>query len=147
MPAKGPGLKYSSSCSPLPLADRPRNSSWNPGAAHNASPGTARRRHVMQRSVYLAKLIGPICLVIGIGMLINGAVYRTIIGEFLHSYALIYIAGVLGMLGGLALVNAHNEWKAGWPVIITLIGWLALLGGIFRILVPQEAALIGTSMY
>jgi hypothetical protein len=101
----------------------------------------------MQRSVYLAKLIGPICLVIGIGMLINGAVYRTIIGEFLHSYALIYIAGVLGMLGGLALVNAHNEWKAGWPVIITLIGWLALLGGIFRILVPQEAALIGTSMY
>ena len=32
-------------------------------------------------------------------------------------------------------------------MIITLIGWLALLGGIFRILVPQEAALIGTSMY
>ncbi len=101
----------------------------------------------MQRSIYLAKLMGPILLVVGLGMLANGAVYRTIIEQFLHSYALIYIAGVLGMLVGLALVNAHNEWKADWRVIITLIGWVALLGGIFRILVPQQATLIGTSLY
>jgi len=101
----------------------------------------------MQRSIYLAKLIGPIMLVVGLGMLLNGAIYRAIIDQFLHSTALIYLAGLLGMLGGLALVNAHNEWKADWTVIITLIGWLALLGGIFRILVPQQAVLIGTSMY
>jgi len=101
----------------------------------------------MQRSIYLAKLIGPIMLVVGLGMLLNGDAYRIIVEQFLRSYAMIYLAGVGAMLVGLALVNAHNEWKADWPVIITALGWLALVGGTFRILVPQEVAAIGTSMY
>ena len=53
----------------------------------------------MQRSIYLAKLIGPVFVVIGIGMLVNGAVYRAMASEFLHSHALIYLAGLLALIG------------------------------------------------
>ena len=101
----------------------------------------------MQRSIYLAKLIGPIMLVVGLGMLLNGVAYRTIFEQFLRSYALIYFSGVAGMLIGLALVHAHNEWRADWRILITLIGWFALIGGIFRTLVPQEAVAIASSVY
>jgi hypothetical protein len=101
----------------------------------------------MQRSIYLAKLIGPIMLVVGLGMLLNGAAYRVIVEQFLHSYALIYLAGIAGMLIGLALVHAHNEWQSDWRVIITLLGWLSLISGIFRTLVPQEVAAIGNSLF
>jgi hypothetical protein len=101
----------------------------------------------MQRSIYLAKLIGPIMLVVGLGMLLNGAAYRTIVAQFLQSYALIYLAGIAGMLIGLALVHAHNEWPSDWRVIITLLGWLSLIGGIFRTLVPQEVAAIGSGLF
>jgi hypothetical protein len=101
----------------------------------------------MQRSIYLAKLIGPIMLVVGLGMLLNGAAYRMIVEQFLHSYALIYLAGIAGMLIGLALVHAHNEWHSDWRVIITLLGWLSLISGIFRTLVPQEIAAIGSSLF
>ena len=49
----------------------------------------------MQRSIYLAKLIGPIMLVVGLGMLLNGArLSRRSSTQFLHSYALIYLTGL-----------------------------------------------------
>jgi hypothetical protein len=97
----------------------------------------------MQRSLYLAKLIGPILVVIGLGSLLNAAIYRAMAGEMLNSIAFIYIAGVFALIAGLALVLAHNVWVAGWPVIITVLGWLGIIGGTFRILAPQQVAAIG----
>ena len=44
----------------------------------------------MSTSVFLAKLIGPILIVIGVGMLVNARVYRALAEEFLRSHALIY---------------------------------------------------------
>ena len=54
----------------------------------------------MSNSIFLAKLIGPTLLVIGLGMVINGAAYRTMAEEFLRSRALIYIAGLLALRAG-----------------------------------------------
>jgi hypothetical protein len=100
----------------------------------------------MQTSRFLAQLIGPTLLVIGIGLLVNRAGYRGMAQEFLKSRALIYIAGLLALVPGLALVLTHNVWAADWRIVITLLGWLALIGGVFRIVFPQEVTKIGTRM-
>ena len=97
----------------------------------------------MQRSIYLARLIGPVLVVIGLGMLLNGPVYRAMTTQFLHSHALIYLSGLLTLVAGLALVLAHNEWKADWRLIITVLGWLGIIGGAVRMLVPQYIETIG----
>ena len=34
-------------------------------------------------------------------------------------------------------------WRADWPVIITILGWLAAIGGAFRIIAPQGTERIG----
>ena len=104
----------------------------------------AKGQDTMQTSLYLAKLIGPTLIVIGIGMLINRDGYRDMAREFLGSRALIYLAGLFAFVPGLAMVLAHNVWAADWRVIITILGWLALIGGAFRILFPQEVTRIGT---
>jgi len=44
---------------------------------------------------------------------------------------------------GIAVVLAHNVWVANWRVIITVFGWLAMLGGIFRIVYPQLVQRVG----
>jgi hypothetical protein len=44
------------------------------------------------------------------------------------------------------MVLAHNVWAADWRIVITILGWLALIGGAFRILFPQEVTRIGTRM-
>ena len=100
----------------------------------------------MQTSYFLAKLIGPMLLVIGIGMLFNADGYRAMAEEFLKSRALIYLAGLLALVPGLAIVLTHNVWASDWRVIITVLGWLGLVGGVFRLLLPQQVSEIGTAM-
>jgi uncharacterized membrane protein len=97
----------------------------------------------MQSSVFLAKLMGPIFLAVGIGLIANAAVYKKLATEFLDSTALVYLSGVLTMAAGLALVLTHNVWALDWRVIITVLGWLLAIGGAVRIVVPQGTQKIG----
>lgn len=90
--------------------------------------------------------MGPILVVVGLTALINPKSLHDIGREFLASRALIFIGGFLALLGGLAIVNTHNIWTAGWPVIITVFGWLAVVGGILRIGFPQLTKSIGEAM-
>jgi hypothetical protein len=93
-------------------------------------------------SIFLARLIGPIFIVVAIGVLANGAVYRGLSQEFVRSPALIYLSGLFAMAAGVAVLLNHNVWAADWRVLITLFGWLAAIGGAQRIIWPQatEAA-------
>jgi hypothetical protein len=96
----------------------------------------------MDRSLFLARLVGPTLVAIALGMLINLGVYESMIAEALHTGILLYLSGLLSLLGGLAIVNLHNTWCADWRVIITVLGWLMTIGGIIRIVVPQIAVTI-----
>ena len=44
----------------------------------------------------------------------------------------VFAAGMLWFVAGLAIVRDHNRWVFRWPVLVTLIGWTALLGGLAR---------------
>jgi len=101
----------------------------------------------MERSIYLGKLIGPVFAAIGVGMLVNSAVYRVIITEGVQSPVLIYFSGMMILPVGLALVLAHNVWKSDWRTVITILGWLCVIGGTVRIICPQVAMTVGTSLY
>ena len=94
-------------------------------------------------SIFLAKLIGPIFLAVGIGLIANAAAYRKLANEFLASTALIYLSGLLTMTAGMAIVLTHNVWAADWRVLITVLGWLAAVGGALRIVMPQGTQEVG----
>ena len=98
-------------------------------------------------SRYLAKLIGPVFLAIGVGMLINAPVYRLLGDQFLQSAALIYLSGLLVLPAGIAIVLAHNVWTADWRVLITVFGWLAVIGGTARIVLPQFVQYAGGAIF
>lgn len=101
----------------------------------------------MLRSIYLAKLIGPVMIAIGLGVMLNGAAFRALAEQFLHSYALIFLAGLMTLVAGLALVLAHNLWVSDWRVIITIVGWLSVIGGFVRVVLPQQVEAIGVRMF
>ena len=92
-------------------------------------------------SVFLAKLIGPVLLVVGLGLVMNRAVYREVAEEVLRSRALTYESGLLALTAGLAIVLNHNVWTIkAWLLIITVTGWLLVLRGLLRILRPQQTS-------
>jgi hypothetical protein len=97
----------------------------------------------MQASVFLAKLIGPVFLAVGIGLIVNAATYKKLATEFLDSTALIYLSGLISMTAGVALILTHNVWVLEWRVLITVLGWLLAIGGAVRIVVPQGTQKIG----
>jgi hypothetical protein len=101
----------------------------------------------MQTSIFLAKLLGPLLVVLGVGLLVNRSVYREMAQEFLASRALIYLSGLLALLAGLAIVNVHNVWVLGWPVVITAFGWLTLFGGILWMVFPDRAKALGSAIF
>jgi hypothetical protein len=100
----------------------------------------------MQRSIYLAKLIGPVSVAMGVGMLLNAPIFRILAEQFLSSYALIFLAGLLTLTAGIALVLAHNVWVGDWRLIITILGWLSVIGGTFRIVAPNLVVRIGDAV-
>lgn len=97
----------------------------------------------MQTSIFIARLLGPALVVIGAAILLEPRAFRTLIAGFLESPALTYLAALIGLLGGLALVLTHNVWSADWRVLITLIGWITVLKTLALILLPGRMTGLG----
>jgi hypothetical protein len=100
----------------------------------------------MSNSVFIARLIGPVMLVIGLAVLVNQRAFRELAEEFLASRALLFLSGLLIMPAGLAIVLTHNIWVADGRVMITLFGWLNLIGGAVRLFAPAYVMQTGRAM-
>jgi hypothetical protein len=91
----------------------------------------------MQVSVFLARLLGPLLLLPGVGLLVNPRAFRAMATEVVGSITLVYLLGLFDFAAGLAIVLVHNVWTVNWRVLITLIGWLLLIRGAARILITD----------
>jgi hypothetical protein len=91
----------------------------------------------MQTSIFLARLIGPLLLIVGAGMLFNPGVFRTMASEVIRSVTLVYLFGLVDLAVGLAIVLTHNVWLVSWRVLITLLGWIVFIRGAVRVLIPE----------
>ena len=90
----------------------------------------------MQTSLFLARLIGPVMLVVGLAVFANLRRFRDIAEEFLASRALMFLSGLAIMPVGVAIVLKHNIWTADWRVLITIVGWLNVVSGVLRLFGP-----------
>jgi uncharacterized protein YacL len=104
----------------------------------------------MSTSKYIARLMGPLLLVLGLGMAFGLAatphVYLAMMKEFTATPGFVFMAGMLALVAGLAIVNAHNLWVADWRVIITVLGWVAVIRGIVSLLFPLRLRSVAEHM-
>jgi hypothetical protein len=98
------------------------------------------RGNLMRTSVILAALTGPTLLATAAMMLLNLDAMPAMVGELSKSPMLIILAGYAAFVPGLAIVYFHNRWAFGWPLLITLLGWLSLIAGLIRMLFPTQLA-------
>ena len=85
----------------------------------------------MAHSRQLAGVIGPTMIALGLTEAMNMDVFATQIAP------VVYLNGAILFVAGLAIVRTHNVWTWRWPVIITLVGWVGLIGGLFRMAAPN----------
>ena len=99
----------------------------------------------MTNSEFIAGLIGPVLLAMAVSVMINRSAFEAMISEIEHNMLVIVLAGLALLVAGLAIVRVHNIWD-GWEMIITVAGWLAVIGGLIRILFAPRLAHLAKSM-
>src|SRR5215472_5283894 len=93
-------------------------------------------RQPMANSKTIAGLIGPSLIALAAALLINLGSMSALVEAVSHDPALVLVSGFLAFVAGLAVVRVHNHWAADWAVLVTIFGWLLLIGGLVRMLFP-----------
>ncbi len=91
----------------------------------------------MDVALFVAQVYGLICVLVGLGLLFNGAHYKKAFDEMLGSAAGILYGGIAALFVGFLIVTHHNVWEQDWTVLVTLVGWLALIKGVLLLLAPK----------
>jgi hypothetical protein len=82
------------------------------------------------------QLIGLAYAAMGLGGVLNKDLYKRLMEDFAGSPALLFVTGILALVTGFVIVTFRNVWVMGWPVLITVIGWISLVKGIWIFLFP-----------
>jgi len=94
------------------------------------------------RTIFLSRLIGLYCLLYVPAAVIHRQATLDSLAGILHNPSLMMVLGILALGAGLAMVLAHNIWSSGaLPVVVTVVGWLALIKGLFFLyMLPEVGA-------
>jgi uncharacterized protein YjeT (DUF2065 family) len=95
----------------------------------------------------IARLVGPFFVALGVGIVLNSTFYATAVGEGAHSPVLIALSGMATLFAGIAILNAHRAWTADWRVLVTLLGWVFVIAGLIRLILPKFAEEAAPAIY
>jgi vacuolar-type H+-ATPase subunit I/STV1 len=91
------------------------------------------------RTIFLSRLIGLYCILVALSMITRRQATLESVTALLRNPSMIFIVGIITLTGGLAMVLAHNVWSGGaLAVVVTLVGWIALIKGLFFLFLPPE---------
>lgn len=94
----------------------------------------------MTHSEFIAGLIGPALIAIAVAILSNRSALEAMIGQIADNFAVVFLAGLLLLVSGIAIVRVHPLWGEGWTSLVTAYGWMSILGGLTRMIIPDQSA-------
>jgi hypothetical protein len=90
-------------------------------------------------SIFLAKTIGLYLVIVSAAFILKANELKPVALDMVRNSSLVMFSGILALIFGILIVVSHNIWVMDWRVIITLLGWLALLKGVMRLFFPEFA--------
>jgi len=83
----------------------------------------------------IAAVLGPALVAVTTSEALNLGIWHDV-----HP-TLVYLNGLLLLVGGLVVVTNHNQWRWGGEFLVTLSGWLLVAAGAFRMFFPSAPQL------
>ena len=92
----------------------------------------------METSILIAKIIGIVYTALGVGLIINKKYYKETFKKMISNTSFLFMGGLFAIIIGVLIIEHHNYWKNDWTVLITIIGWVAIIKGILLIVFPKS---------
>ena len=92
------------------------------------------------------QIVSIVYITIGIGIFINPGFYKKLFEDFIENTAVMYLGGIMALTIGYLIVAFHNTWTKDLSVIITIVGWLALIKGILIFIQPKIIIAVSKEM-
>lgn len=83
------------------------------------------------------QIFSLVYIAVGIGILINPDFYKKLFEDFIENSSTLYLGGITTLVVGYLILAFHNTWTKDLSVIITVVGWLALIKGIMILIQPK----------
>jgi hypothetical protein len=91
------------------------------------------------RTRFLSRFIGLYLILISLAMVVHKHATIELMNAFVRNAPELFLAGVIAVAAGLAIVLGHNVWSGGVPpVVVTLTGWMMLIKGMFLLVLSPE---------
>lgn len=100
----------------------------------------------MTNAELIASLAGPLLIAVAAALLVNRRTVAGLVTGTLNNPEFVFFSGIFTLLAGLAIVRAHNVWAAEWTLLVTILGWLCIVGGVIRLIWPERVSALRTSM-
>lgn len=89
-------------------------------------------------TIFLSKIIGIYCILIGAAYLINPQSCKKALKEITNSYGLSALSGSFIIVLGLIILIKYNFWSNLLEIVISLIGYLLFISGFIFIFFPKS---------
>jgi hypothetical protein len=86
----------------------------------------------------LAVFIGLYMVAVAIGLLTGRGSYATMIDELRDNTALGFLTGAFAFALGAAMVAVHNLWTGPLAIVVSLVGWAALIEGVLILAIRRR---------
>lgn len=87
--------------------------------------------------IQIFQVAGLIYFSVGLGMLFDMESFKKMYKDFAKNPSLMFITGMVAAVVGYLIVVNHNVWEWNRAVLITVIGWAALLKGLTMLAKPK----------
>lgn len=81
-------------------------------------------------SIQIASILGPVLMIVTASEYLNFRIWKDV------DPTVVSLNGLILLICGLAMVRFHNFWDLNWTLVITIMGWLIFLAGVFRSFFP-----------
>lgn len=92
----------------------------------------------MELSIFAARILAVIYISIGISIVSGGLNLAKLIEDFSKSTALSFMTGFMVVIVAGILLQYHHDWPTDWTILVTIIGWVALIKGLFLLTFPKS---------
>ena len=89
----------------------------------------------MTYSQHIAAVLGPALILVTVSETIHLDIWEDV------DPTVVYLNGLLFVVGGLVIATTHNVWVRDWPVLVSVSGWLLILAGSYRLFAPNAPQL------